>query len=91
MEFVIVNSQANHTLYFFLDQRLQHCVVVAFINATGNLGGFVGPWFVGILKSQTGGYASAMIALALVLLLSALAMLAVGRAMARRTGKQAYA
>jgi ACS family tartrate transporter-like MFS transporter len=63
---------------------------IAVINATGNLGGFVGPSFVGLLKSQTGGYASAMIALALVLLLSALAMLAVGRTMAEPTRKQAH-
>jgi len=64
---------------------------IALINATGNLGGFVGPWFVGLLKSQTGGYASAMIGLALVLLLSAIAMLAVGRVMGAFARKQAHA
>ena len=57
---------------------------IALINATGNLGGFIGPFFVGMLKGETGGYASAMIALGFVLLLSAIAMLVVGRAMASR-------
>jgi ACS family tartrate transporter-like MFS transporter len=45
---------------------------IAFVNAVGTgLGGFIGPVVVGMLKQQTGGYASGMVALATGLVLSA--------------------
>jgi MFS transporter, ACS family, tartrate transporter len=45
---------------------------IAFVNAVGTgLGGFIGPVVVGVLKQQTGGYASGMAALATGLVLSA--------------------
>jgi ACS family tartrate transporter-like MFS transporter len=57
---------------------------IALVNAIGVLGGFLGPYIIGVLKEQTGGYASAMALLAMVLVLSAVTVLALGRAMAPR-------
>jgi ACS family tartrate transporter-like MFS transporter len=57
---------------------------IALCNAFGNVGGFVGPYMIGMLKQETGGYASAMAALAFVLVMAALITLALGRAMAPR-------
>ena len=37
---------------------------LAFVNATGNLGGLLGPTVIGILKEETGSFASAMLFLA---------------------------
>ena len=57
---------------------------IALVNAIGVLGGFLGPYVIGVLKEQTGGYASAMAMLAMVLVLSAVTVLVLGRAMAPR-------
>jgi MFS transporter, ACS family, tartrate transporter len=57
---------------------------IALYNSIGNLGGFAGPYIVGALKQESGSYASAMGALAVGLVLSALIVLARGRAMAPR-------
>ena len=62
---------------------------IALVNAIGALGAFFGPVIIGVLKEQTGNYASAMAALALGLVLSAAIVLALGRAMAPRTTKVA--
>ena len=59
---------------------------IALINTIASLGGFVGPTIIGVLKEQTGGYASAMAMLAIVLLISAVIVLAVGRAMRAARG-----
>jgi ACS family tartrate transporter-like MFS transporter len=56
---------------------------IALLNSGTSLGGFVGPLLVGVLKEQTGTYASAMAVLALGLLLSALIILALGRVVTR--------
>jgi ACS family tartrate transporter-like MFS transporter len=56
---------------------------IALLNSGTSLGGFVGPLLVGVLKEQTGTYASAMAVLALGLLLSALIILALGRVLTR--------
>ena len=48
------------------------------------LGGFLGPTLIGVLRQQSGGYASGMAALALGQLLAAVIVLALGRAMAPR-------
>jgi len=42
---------------------------IALVNSLGNLGGFVGPWLVGILKARTGGFGAplALLSAALVL------------------------
>jgi ACS family tartrate transporter-like MFS transporter len=38
---------------------------IAWINSIGNLGGFFGPWYVGLMKDLTGGYAGGLYGLAL--------------------------
>jgi len=58
---------------------------IALINSIANLGGFCGPVLVGILKERTGGYTAGFAALGLELVVSALIVLAVGRAMSLRT------
>jgi ACS family tartrate transporter-like MFS transporter len=45
---------------------------IAWINSLGNLGGFFGPWYVGVMKDLTGSYAGGLYGLALLCLLSAL-------------------
>ena len=48
---------------------------IALINATGNLGGFVGPAIMGVLRDATGGYAGGLLVLAGALLIEALLVL----------------
>ena len=48
---------------------------IALINTIGSLGGFVGPYGVGIVKSTTGSFAGGLILLAFLLLLGALGAL----------------
>lgn len=57
---------------------------IALVNTIVSLGGFVGPALIGVLKEQTGTYASAMAMLAIELVLAAIVVLALGRAMAAR-------
>jgi len=38
---------------------------IAWINSIGNLGGFFGPWYVGVMKDLTGSYAGGLYGLAL--------------------------
>ncbi len=49
------------------------------INSVGNLGGFVGPFLIGWLKSQTGGYAAGLYVVAAFLALSAVLTLMMSR------------
>jgi len=44
---------------------------LAFINAVGNVGGFVGPYALGLIRDRTQGYAGALLVLAVVLLVAA--------------------
>jgi ACS family tartrate transporter-like MFS transporter len=44
---------------------------IAWINSIGNLGGFFGPWYVGVLKDWTGAYAGGIYGLAFLCLVSA--------------------
>src|ERR1700751_1978575 len=44
---------------------------IAWINSLGNLGGFFGPWYVGLMKDLTGSYAGGLYGLALFGLISA--------------------
>jgi len=57
---------------------------IALVNAFVSLGGFVGPLLIGVLNERSGKYASAMAMLAVGLVLGALIVLALGRAMRRR-------
>ena len=43
---------------------------IAWINSIGNLGGFFGPWYVGIVKGATGGFAGGLYGLALLALIA---------------------
>ena len=44
---------------------------IAWINSIGNLGGFFGPWYVGIMKDATGSFAGGLFGLALLSLIAA--------------------
>jgi len=61
---------------------------IGFVNTIGSLGRFLGPTAVGILKQQSGTYASAMAALAAAALMSALIVLIMGRRMGARSGRE---
>src|ERR1700737_337480 len=45
---------------------------IAWINSIGNLGGFFGPWYVGVMKDVTGSYAGGLYGLALLGFIAAL-------------------
>ena len=45
---------------------------IAWINSIGNLGGFFGPWYVGVMKDATGSFAGGLFGLALLSLVSAI-------------------
>ncbi len=45
---------------------------IAWINSIGNLGGFFGPWYVGVMKDATGSYAGGLFGLALLSLVASL-------------------
>jgi ACS family tartrate transporter-like MFS transporter len=45
---------------------------IAWINSIGNLGGFFGPWYVGVMKDLTGSYAGGLYGLALLGLIASL-------------------
>ncbi|SDT61054.1 MFS transporter [Bradyrhizobium canariense] len=45
---------------------------IAWINSIGNLGGFFGPWYVGVMKDLTGNYSGGLYGLALLGLLAAI-------------------
>jgi len=57
---------------------------IGFINTIGSLGRFIGPWMVGVLKEESGGYSSAMAALAILMLGATLLVFVMGRLMAVR-------
>jgi MFS transporter, ACS family, tartrate transporter len=45
---------------------------IAWINSIGNLGGFFGPWYIGVMKDLTGNYSGGLYGLALLGLVSAI-------------------
>jgi MFS transporter, ACS family, tartrate transporter len=45
---------------------------IAWINSLGNLGGFFGPWYVGVMRDLTGSYAGGLYGLALLGLMAAI-------------------
>jgi ACS family tartrate transporter-like MFS transporter len=54
---------------------------IALINSIANLGGFAGPYLMGWLKAQTGGYAAGFGVLSFGLTMTAVLILLVGRAL----------
>ncbi len=59
---------------------------IAFINSVGNLGGFVGPFMVGWLKDNVGGFQAGLIFLGACLLTGSVVAMIVGRSVTRRQG-----
>jgi len=57
---------------------------IALYNSIGNVGGFLGPTIIGVLKDAKGTYAAGMMALSLGLVISAIIVVGLGRAMAAR-------
>jgi ACS family tartrate transporter-like MFS transporter len=55
---------------------------ISLVYAIANLGAFSGPTIIGVLREQSGDYASGMVALAIALLISAMIVLTIGRTMA---------
>jgi predicted MFS family arabinose efflux permease len=53
-------------------------VGIGLINGVGNLGGTVGPYFFGVVKTQTGSFSAALTAAGVSLLLSALIAIPIG-------------
>jgi ACS family tartrate transporter-like MFS transporter len=45
---------------------------IAWINSIGNLGGFFGPWYIGVMKDLTGSYSGGLYGLALLGLIAAI-------------------
>jgi len=58
---------------------------IGLVYALASLGAFVGPFLIGLLKEQTGGYAAGMMVLAAGMIVAAGAALMLGRAMSART------
>ena len=56
---------------------------IAFINAFGNLGGFIGPYVIGLIKDQTGSFTLGIVATSLPLALSVIAALVLAKRLAR--------
>jgi MFS transporter, ACS family, tartrate transporter len=59
---------------------------IGWINALGNIGGFVGPFLIGWMKSKSGTYTSGLDAVGAVVGLSAVAMLALNWKAGRQPG-----
>jgi ACS family tartrate transporter-like MFS transporter len=57
---------------------------IALVNALVSLGGFAGPYLIGVLNERSGNYDSAMVILAVELILAAAIVLALGRAIDSR-------
>ena len=57
---------------------------IALAGSIGQLGGFLGSTLIGVLKERTGDYTASMAVIGVILLLAALIVLALGRAMAPR-------
>jgi ACS family tartrate transporter-like MFS transporter len=55
---------------------------IAFINAFGNLGGFLGPYVIGLIKDQTGSFTLGIVATSLPLALSVVAALVLAKRLA---------
>jgi ACS family tartrate transporter-like MFS transporter len=52
-------------------------VAIAVINSLANLGGYFGPWILGLVRSANGGFAGGLVAIAIVLAMSGTAALIV--------------
>ena len=48
---------------------------IALINSVGNLGGFAGPYLVGLTRNATGSFTGGLVAIAMILIIGALLVL----------------
>lgn len=55
---------------------------IAFINAFGNLGGFIGPYVIGVIKDQTGSFTLGIVATSIPLILSVIAAVILAKRLA---------
>ena len=62
---------------------------MGFINMSASLSGFFAPTLFGVLKEQTGGFAAGMMLIAVALVMAAMIVLALGRAIAAQTVRTA--
>ncbi|MDE1939321.1 MAG: MFS transporter [Alphaproteobacteria bacterium] len=85
LEFAAVGLAACVTVFWVLPTRFLGGTAaaggIALINSIANLGGFCGPYVVGWLKAHTGDYAAGMAAMAFCMILAAVMVLVLGRAM----------
>jgi ACS family tartrate transporter-like MFS transporter len=57
---------------------------IALLNSIGTLGRFIGPYIVGYLREETGGFSAGMVATAISMVLAAVIVLVLGRMIATR-------
>ena len=95
LTFVVIGVNATYAPIFSLPSMFlggpAAASGIALANAMGNLGGFLGPFVVGVLRDETNGYESGMRVLALGLVLAAITVLATGHMMSPRKVKVACA
>ena len=76
MVFAVIGLSAARPAFYSLPSRYLTGIAaaggMAFINSMGSLGGYVGPWMVGVLKDTTHSYAPGMLAMSASLALAAL-------------------
>jgi ACS family tartrate transporter-like MFS transporter len=60
---------------------------IALINSVSNLSGFVGPYFTGAIKTATGSFTYALLAIAVIMVAGLLVLATAGRRMERLDGK----
>ncbi|HEX4031131.1 MAG TPA: MFS transporter [Terracidiphilus sp.] len=60
---------------------------IAWINSLGNIGGFIGPWLIGIIKQRSGSYAGGLYAVGAMMALSAILMLVLRRQVEHVSGE----
>lgn len=61
---------------------------IAWINSLGNLGGFIGPWLIGVIKQRYGSYAGGLYVVGAMMALSALLMFALRSPIERRSRRE---
>ncbi|GAB7535767.1 MFS transporter [Burkholderia sp. 3C] len=76
MVFGVIGLSAARPAFYSLPTRylggLAAAGGMAFINSVGSLGGYVGPWMVGVLKDATHSYAPGMLLMSVMLIVAAL-------------------
>jgi ACS family tartrate transporter-like MFS transporter len=58
---------------------------IAWINSLGNIGGFIGPWLIGVIKQRWGSYAGGLYVVGAMMALSAVVMVALSGQVERKS------